>query len=186
MLAFILQIQGYILMRKEAYMPTSKGTQLAQTVRQKVEAMIGLCKGLDEKIAATAPADKWSPKQILSHLCGPEGSSKLSTIHTILEQDTPLVDLKAENPFFTEKRSRMTMAELLGEFKTGYIQIADLVESLSEEQLVRKAHIPLFKGTPMGEYPTLAMFVGALAEQHMEFHINHMKEILQALGVGSK
>ncbi len=167
-------------------MSTTKGTQLAQTVRQKVEAMSGLCKGLDEKIAATAPADRWSPKQILSHLCGPEGSSKLSTIRTILEQDTPLVDLKAENPFFTEKRSKMTLAELLSEFRTGYLQIADLVESLSEEQLARKAHIPLFKETPFGEYPTLAMFVGALAEHHMEFHINHMKEILQSLGVKSE
>ena len=167
-------------------MSTSKGTQLAQAVRQKVEAMSRLCKGLDEKIAATAPADRWSPKQILSHLCGQEGSSKLSTMHSILEQDTPLVDLKAGNPFFTEKRSKMTMAELLSEFKTGYLQIADLVESLSEEQLARKAHIPLFKDTPFGEYPTLAMFVDALAEHHMEFHINQMREILQALGVKSE
>jgi hypothetical protein len=164
-------------------MSTSKGTQLAQAVRQKKEVMSALCKGLDEKIAATAPADRWSPKQILSHLCGPEGSSKLSTIRTILEQDTPLVDLKAENPFFTEKRSKMTMAELLSEFETGYLQIADLVKNLSDEQLARKAHIPLFKDTPFGEYPTLGMFVDALAEHHMEFHINQMREILQTLGV---
>ena len=167
-------------------MTTTKGIQLAQTVRQKVETMSGLCKGLDEKIAATAPSGRWSPKQVLSHLCGPEESSKLSTIRTILEQDTPLVDLKAGDPFFTPKRSGMTFAELLGEFETGYMQIVDLVKSLSDEQLARKAHIPLFKDTPFGEYPTLAMFVDALAEHHMEFHINQMREILLALGVKSE
>jgi hypothetical protein len=167
-------------------MTTSKGMQLAQTIRQKTEVMSALCKGLDEKIASRAPSGRWSPKQILSHLCGPEGVSKLSAIRAILEQDTPLIDLKAEDPFFTVKRSGMTFAELLSEFETGYMKIATLVEGLSEEQLARKAHIPLFKESPMGEYPTLAMFVGGLAEFHMEFHINHMREVLLALGVGSK
>jgi len=167
-------------------MSTNKSIHLAQTIRQKTEMMSALCKGLDEKIASRAPAGRWSPKQILSHLCGPEGVSKLSAIRAILEQDTPFVDLKAEDPFFTAKRSGMTFAELLSEFEAGYRQIADLVEGLSEEQLARKAYIPLFKETPMGEYPTLAMFIGGLAEFHMEFHLNHMREVLLALGVGSK
>jgi hypothetical protein len=35
----------------------------------------------------------------------------------------------------------------------------------------------------MGEYPTLAMYVMALAEFHLEDHINHMKEILVLLGI---
>jgi hypothetical protein len=65
-------------------------------------------------------------------------------------------------------------------------RIAALEKGLSEEQLARKARIPLFKDIPLGEYPTLVLFVGALAEHHMEFHGNHMREVLLALGVGSK
>ena len=164
-------------------MTTTKGAQLAQTLRQKVEAMVRLCRGLDEIIASRTPADRWSPKQVLSHLCGPEGTDKLSAVRAILEQDTPLITLKAEDPFFTGKRAEMTFAGLLSEFEQQYLQLADLVEGLSEEQLARKAHVPLFKETPMGEYLSLATFVGALADHHMEFHINHMREILRALGV---
>lgn len=167
-------------------MSTTKGIELAEAVRQKTETMLALCKGLDEKTASRAPSGRWSPKQILSHLSGPEGVSKLSAIRAILEQNTPLIDLKAADPFFTEKRSEMTFAELLSEFQTGYLQIAALVEGLSEEQLGRKAHIPLFKESPLGEYPTLAMFVGGLAEYHMEFHIKQMREILLALGAAPK
>jgi hypothetical protein len=165
-------------------MSTNEGARLAQSIREKVEEMKKLCEKLDEGRAGRAPAGRWSPKQILSHLCGPEGVGFMPVIKTILEKDTPHVDIKAENPFFTGKRLKMTFAELLKEFEKEYTQIADFVAGLSVEQLNRKAHIPMFKETPMGEYPTLAMFVGAVGGYHMDFHINHMKEILQALGAG--
>ena len=165
-------------------MPSPKGAQLSQTIKQKVEELKSLCQGLDEKTASRAPAGRWSPKQILSHLCGPEGGGFLPTINLILEQDNPRLDIEAENPFYTGKRSQMTLAELLKEFEREYGRLADLASGLSETQLSRKVHIPLFKETPMGEHLTLAMWIGGLGEHHMRFHIDHMREILGALGVG--
>jgi hypothetical protein len=163
-------------------MSTPEGLKLANAVRQKIREINSLCKGISEETASRAPEGRWSPKQIISHLCGPEGVGLFPAVRLFLEQDTPRIDLEAENPFFTGKRTRMTMSELCEEFEKEYTQIADLVSGLSDEQLKRKAHIPLFKETPMGEYPTLADFAGALAEHHIEFHIKHMQEILQALG----
>jgi hypothetical protein len=164
-------------------MPTPEGTRLSEVIRQKMEEMKTLCKGVDEATASRAPAGRWSPKEILSHLCGPEGIGLFPTMQVILEKDSPQLDIEAENPFFTEKRSRMTLKELLLEFEGEYNHIATFAEGLSEEQLVRKAHIPLLKETPIGEYPTLAMWIGAIGEHHLGSHIDHMKEILQALGV---
>jgi len=160
-------------------MPVS--VQLSQRILMKAEEMRRLCEGIDEETAARAPADRWSPKQILSHLSGPEGGSFVASIQTILERDTPRIDIEAENPFFTEKRSRMTLAELLATFMNEYSQVAALVSKLSEAQLNRRAYVPLFKDLPMGEYPTLAELIGAIAEYHMDFHVNHMREVLQAL-----
>ena len=162
-------------------MPSSEGVQLSQVVRKNVEELVKLCAGLDEKTASSAPPGRWSPKEIISHLCGPEGVGIMPGLRAILEQDIPRLDMKAEDPFFTGKRPQMTLAELLREFTTEYGGIADLVAGLSDAQLSRKAHIPLFKETPMGEYPTLAVFVGALAEHHIGFHVDHMREILKAL-----
>jgi hypothetical protein len=54
-------------------MATPEGARLAQTIRQRLEEMNRLCEGLDEATASRAPADRWSPKEILSHLSGPEG-----------------------------------------------------------------------------------------------------------------
>lgn len=164
-------------------MPSVEGNQLSQAIRQKMEELSGLCEGLDEATASRAPSGRWSPKEILSHLLGPEDVGLVPAIQAILTQDSLTLNLDPGNPFFSEKRSRMSAAELLSEVKREYGRIADLVVGLSEEELARKAHVPLFKETEMGEYPTLAMFIGALGEYHVGDHINHMREILQALGV---
>jgi len=162
-------------------MATPEGALLAQKIRLNVEEFKKTCEGIDEATANRAPADRWTPKQIVSHLCGPEGSGLMPTLRAILDQDIPRLDIEAENPFFTGKRTSMTMAELLAEFDREYGRMADLVEGLTQEQLDRKAHIPLLKESPFGEYPTLAGWVGLLTDYHISFHVNHMNEILREL-----
>ena len=98
-----------------------------------------------------------------------------------VEQDTPTLDLQGGNAHFTADRAGMSLSELLAEFEKRYADLADFIAGLSPEQLERKAHIPALKESPMGEYPSLGVFVGALAEYHLKFHIDHVKEILEAL-----
>jgi len=163
-------------------MATEQGTQLSQTVLNKMLELRNICEGLSEESASKAPAGRWTPKQIITHISGPDGIGFMPAIRRILEQDTPRIDIVAEDPFFTDRRAHMSMKELIAEFVQEYEKIAGFLEHASEGQLARKAHIPLFKDTPLGEYPTLATFIGALVEWHMDFHIKHMKEVLQALG----
>jgi hypothetical protein len=162
-------------------MASQQAVQLSQSIRQKVEEMKKLCEGLDEKTASRAPSGRWSPKQIISHISGPDGVGLTPAIRAFLDQDTPLIDLHPGDPFFTERRSKMTLAELGKEFEAEYDRITGILAGLSDEQLARKAHIPAFKESPLGEYPTLAYFVSGLAERHIGFHIDHMKEILEEL-----
>jgi len=162
-------------------MPTAEAARLVKLIQEKIGDLKDLCKGIDEGTASRAPDGRWTPKQILSHLCGPEGKGFIASIRAFLEQDTPRLDIDPENPFYTEKRARMTMVQLLAELDAEYGRIADLTALLTDDQLARKAHIPLLKDTPMGEYPTLAMWIQAIAGYHVGFHIDHMREILQAL-----
>jgi hypothetical protein len=165
-------------------MATSTGDQLAQGIRQQIDELKKACEGLDESIASLAPAGRWSPKEILSHLLGPEGTDHLLTLQSFLDRETPRIDIEADNPFFSEKRSQMTFTQLLSEVASEYDKISRFAAGLSENQLARKAHIPMLKGSSFGEYLTLATWIGLLGgqeESHLHFHINHMREILHDL-----
>ena len=162
-------------------MAASRGNQLAQDTRQKVAALKQVCQGVDEILASRAPADKWSPKQILSHLCGPEDVGHLPTLKAIVDSDTPMIDLGIGNPFFTEIRARMSVSELVAECEMNYQRIANFAAELTEKQLARKAHIPKLKDSPLGEYPTLDEVIYGLCVYHVQDHTDHLREIVAAL-----
>jgi hypothetical protein len=162
-------------------MATSRGNELAQGISRKVEEMKKLCEGVDEQLASRAPEGRWSPKEILSHLCGPEEAGHLPILRAFLESETPTIDLRTEDPFFTEERAQSSFKELLGGFEREYDRICRFSMELSDHQLGRKAHIPKLKQSPLGEYPTLEAMIYGLGQYHIQSHIDHMSEILQAL-----
>ncbi len=160
--------------------------EIAKGIRAKTTEFRKSCEGLDEESSSRAPEGRWSPKQIISHLCGPDGIGHLPTLKAFIERDMPEIDIKPENPYWSEKRRRMSLSELLAEFDREYALMAAFVEKLSDEQLSRKAHIPMLKDSPLGEYPTLAQWAVGLSDFHIGFHIDHMREIRQALGLSGK
>ncbi len=161
------------------------GKQFAQMTRQRAQEFRRVCEGVDEQTASRAPEGRWSPKEIVSHLCGREDATLTDVLRAFVEQITPELNLEPGNPFYTARRADMTFAELLREFGKRYSDAADHLSGLSEQQLGRTAHVPALKDSPLGEYTTLAAFVQGVMEHHVGFHVEHMREALQALGVRS-
>lgn len=157
------------------------GHELARDIRDTLGKLKDACARLDEATARSAPAGRWSPREILSHLAGPEGVGFIPLLRRFLNEDTPTIDLAAENTFLAGKRSSMTFSQTLKAVEKEYESLARFAEGLSEEDLVRKAHVPLFKDSPLGEYPTLAQMLHGLGQYHVAYHIDHLAEILGEL-----
>ncbi len=94
-------------------MPDQDGKEIAQGVLTKMAEFKKSCDGLDEENSSRAPEGRWSPKQIISHLCGSEGGGPVKILKSFIELDKPEIDLDPENTHWTGKRSRMSLAELL-------------------------------------------------------------------------
>jgi len=170
-------------------MATSTGAQLALNIKQQIAEFEKVCGEVDENIAARNPAGRWSPKEILSHLLGPDESGHIPMLQAFIDQDIPTVQMEAENPFFTETRSGMTFQQLLSKVTTEYNRLAGYAAGLSSDDLDRKALVPMLKDTTLGEYPTLEVMIGMLCggeNSHLQFHTNHMREILDELGTTPK
>ena len=71
--------------------------------------------------------------------------------------------------------------QLLGEVEREYEGLCTFAEGLSAEQLERKAHIPKLKDSPLTDYPTLEAMIGMFAAGHVQFHTDHLREILAGL-----
>jgi hypothetical protein len=167
-------------------MTYQNGKELAKEVIAKKVEFRKTCERLDEDTASRIPEDGWSPKQIISHLCGPEGFGYLTSLEAFLQKDIPQIGIETDNHYFSGRRSRMRLEELLAEFNREYSRIAAYVEGLSAEELSTRAHIPMLRDSSLKEFPTLAQWVFWLTHYHIGFHNEQMKDILKSLNLEMK
>jgi hypothetical protein len=161
-------------------MATVQGTELARSIRQKLGELKKACSDLDDATASRAPEGRWSPKEILSHLCGPEGSGHLPLFQAYLKK-LPQIDIHPGDPFFTDHRRRMSLSDYLIEVDKEYNGIAAFAENLSEEELRLTAYVPQLKDSPLGDHPSLEKILRGIGDFHLQSHIDHLHEILQEL-----
>ena len=162
-------------------MDTPTGNQLAQDVRRTLGELKKICATVDDTTAPISPAERWSPKEILSHLIGTKEFAYLKLLQIFLDKDNPSIDIEPGNPFFSEGRKKMTFTDMLDNVVEEYEQLALFAENLSDEQLARTAYIPKFKDSPLGENPTLGAMIKALGVFHVQMHTDQLREILQEL-----
>ena len=111
---------------------------------------------------------------MLSHLTGDEGEDILAPFHRIMDEDTPLIGIVAGLPYYTPARQGMSLAEMRAAVWQRYNELGDFLGGLNDEQLARKARVPLFRDAPFGEYVDVGQFVGAISF-HLADHVNQIR-----------
>ena len=76
-------------------MTDQNGKEIARAILAKMVEFRSTCEELDEETSSRAPEGRWSPRQIVSHLCGPDGTGHLPDLKAFLKQDTPLIEMES-------------------------------------------------------------------------------------------
>lgn len=158
-------------------MVTAQG--LHEQLADKVNEIESIVSGIDGAAATNKPSvEEWCINEVLSHLIGEELGVWRTRIEAFVNENTPLIDIRP-GISYAEKRSGKTTAELLAEVESTYGEFGTYLAGLSEEQLNRKAQVPLFKETPLGEYPTLAQFAAGVINYHIADHVQQLRSLCQ-------
>jgi len=155
------------------------GPNLKQQIDQKVQEIKQAVSGLSEEEASKKRGeDEWSVKEVLSHLSGDGSSDAVSLLDRVIKEDTPQMDIHPGQSYY-EGRESIPLTELTSRVESTYSEMGTFLSGLSEDQLNRKAQVPLLKETPIGEYPTLGQLAGALINFHLNDHVNQLRNISQ-------
>jgi len=159
-------------------MPNATGAKLAESIRATIKELRTACAEVDEAAAGRAPEGRWTPREILSHLVGPEGPGLVGLYQRLLDEDEPRIDLVPEQIYMGEERRAMPFALLVDKAAQKYEAVARFAEGLREEQFGRTAHVPALAKSPMGERPSLGALIGGLGQHHVAMHIAHLRDVL--------
>lgn len=153
------------------------GPELKQQLESRIAEIKELVSRVDESRASRAPAaGEWCVKEVLTHL-GVDSSALARYKRIVEEEDTPFVEIVPGQSNFDEQQRARPVSAILGDVVAHYSEVAEYLGSLSSEQLQRKAHVPLFKETPIGEYPTVEQLASGLIDFHMAAHVGQLQNL---------
>jgi len=145
----------------------------------KTDEIEKLVADLNEEQAAKAPADgEWCIREVLTHLSGDADETFHDGLKRFVLEDSPALGITPGQPY-TKGRENLPIQELSKDVVKQYRDIADWVGTLTPEQLDRTARIPFLKGTPLGETPTLQVWLGAMLSFHLPQHIEQLQKLRQ-------
>lgn len=134
--------------------------------------------GITEEKASKAPAQgEWCVKEVLSHLTGSDSQTFYQGLQRFLAEDNPDLGVTPGDSYLTRNRESLTVDQLIAGVTSQYRDVSGWIAGLTDEQLARKAHMPAFKETPIGEYPTLQLWIGAIINFHFTAHLQQLRAL---------
>lgn len=127
-------------------------------------------------------ATAWSPRDIITHLMGTLERNTYRALQAIIADDVPPVPFEGGNPYRSPETRAMTLAQLLDRLETLEERLEELVSSVSDEQLARKARMVRPDGTFVREISFLETAHRAFTA-HWPEHTKQLYAIREELGV---
>jgi len=131
---------------------------------------------------ADAPGE-WTARQVLCHLLFEPGWKPVAVLERFTTGSLPLIEITPGVTSVTAERQRMSLAELTAALDDQRREIFAYLETLSDQDLGRKARIPVFQPLLGTDEVPLPAFVGGVLEYHWRRHIEQLEKIRAAAGL---
>jgi hypothetical protein len=129
-----------------------------------------------------APAE-WTTRQVLCHLLGEPGWRPVPVLSTFATADLPLIEITPGQTHVTPERQMMRLPQFTNALDRHRREVFEYLERLGDEDLQRKARIPLFKPFLGTDEVTIPTWVGACFGAHWGDHAGQLAKIRQAVGL---
>jgi hypothetical protein len=129
-----------------------------------------------------APAE-WTTRQVLCHLLGAPGWRPVPVLSTFATAELPLIEIKPGQTHVTPERQVMRLHQFTNGLDRHRREVFEFLERLGDEDLQRKARIPLFKQVLGTDEVTIPTWVGAFFGVHWGDHAGQLAKIRKAVGL---
>jgi hypothetical protein len=129
-----------------------------------------------------APAE-WTTRQVLCRLLGEPGWRPVPVLSTFATAGLPLTEIKLGQTHVTLERQMMRLDQFTNALDRHRREVFEYLESLSDEDLQRKARIPLFKQLLGTDEVTIPKWVGAFFGVHWSDHAGQLAKIRKGVGL---
>lgn len=139
--------------------------------------------GMESYLERSDAPGEWTAREVLSHLMFDPDYKAGTLLASFAERDLPVIEISPGDNFLTPERKRMTLAQMIAALDAQRRAVFTYLNGLTEQELGRKARIPLFKSFMGTDEIPLPMFIGALYDHHLNDHAGQIAKIRKAVGL---
>jgi len=145
--------------------------------------------GMESHMERSDGSGEWTTRQVLCHLLGAPGWRPVPVLSTFVKvepggaAELPVIDIKPGQCHVTPERQMMRLQQFKNAIDRHRREVFEYLETLSDEDLQRKARIPLFEQFLGTQEVTMPVWVGAYFVVHWGDHAGQLAKIRQAVGL---
>lgn len=145
--------------------------------------------GMDCHMERTTGPGEWTTRQVLCHLLGAPGWRPVPVLSTFVKAEPgesvelPVIDIQPGQCHVTPERQMMKLQQFKNAIDRHRREVFEYLQTLPDDDLQRKARIPLFKQFLGTDEVTMPIWVGAYFVVHWGDHVGQLAKIRQAVGL---
>lgn len=139
--------------------------------------------GMESYMERSDAPGEWTTRQVLCHLLFEPGWTPGPVLFSFATTDPPVIEIEPGQTHLTPERQMMTLRQFEHALDRHRREALAYLERLGDEDLQRKARVPLFKQLLGTDEVTMSTWVRVFFAIHWGDHADQLAKIRKAVGL---